>query len=428
MKYYIILLLTTLLVFATSCNEMDQYPHNAVSSDNLTEKDAQLLLTGLYFYMQNKPTTNGYFTQDIVGGDLVRGGATGLKDPVLLVKDLITPESGFVSGPWDGFYTALYQVNSLIVALDKLAANQSRNEMLGVACFFRGLIYYNLVSRYGEVPILKMPFSGDVAASTEEEGWNFVEENFQSAIDYAPAFTDKHYVSKQAAKALMARTKLARGKLTEAAKLAEEVINDVNFSLADFDQIFRGKANREEIFSFANLLKESSVNLGASLYSRASSNGGSYMYAPTVKVMNMFEPDDKRTSISINMQETNEVINKYSGGEVATDPIIITRLGEMYLISAEAQGLTKGLSRLNELRNFRGLPSIHPTSEKDFLDAVLKERHMELLAEGFRWFDLVRLKRLESDLGFERKYNRLPIPAKEMALNKLLKQNSYWAN
>ena len=362
MKYYIILLLTTLLVFATSCNEMDQYPHNAVSSDNLTEKDAQLLLTGLYFYMQNKPTTNGYFTQDIVGGDLVRGGATGLKDPVLLVKDLITPESGFVSGPWDGFYTALYQVNSLIVALDKLAANQSRNEMLGVACFFRGLIYYNLVSRYGEVPILKMPFSGDIAASTEEEGWNFVEENFQSAIDYAPVFTDKHYVSKQAAKALMARTKLARGKLTEAAKLAEEVINDVNFSLADFDQIFRGKANREEIFSFANLLKESSVNLGASLYSRASSNGGSYMYAPTVKVMNMFEPDDKRTSISINMQETNEVINKYSGGEIATDPIIITRLGEMYLISAEAQGLAKGLSRLNELRNFRGLPSIHPTS------------------------------------------------------------------
>ena len=373
MKYYIILLLTTLLVFATSCNEMDQYPHNAVSSDNLTEKVAQLLLTGLYFYMQNKPTTNGYFTQDIVGGDLVRGGATGLKDPVLLVKDLITPESGFVSGPWDGFYTALYQVNSLIVALDKLAANQSRNEMLGVACFFRGLIYYNLVSRYGEVPILKMPFSGDIAASTEEEGWNFVEENFQSAIDYAPVFTDKHYVSKQAAKALMARTKLARGKLTEAAKLAEEVINDVNFSLADFDQIFRGKANREEIFSFANLLKESSVNLGASLYSRASSNGGSYMYAPTVKVINMFEPDDKRTSISINMQETNEVINKYSGGEVATDPIIITRLGEMYLISAEAQGLAKGLSRLNELRNFRGLPSIHPTSEKDFLDAILKE-------------------------------------------------------
>ena len=124
MKNFIISLLTVLLVFATSCNEMDQYPHNAVSSDNLTEEDAQLLLTGLYFYIQNKPTVNGYLTQDIVGGDLVRGGATGLKDPVLLVKDLVTPESGFVSGPWDGFYTALYQVNSLIVAVDKLAATK----------------------------------------------------------------------------------------------------------------------------------------------------------------------------------------------------------------------------------------------------------------------------------------------------------------
>ena len=210
--------------------------------------------------------------------------------------------------------------------------------------------------------------------------------------------------------------------------LAEEVIGDANFSLADFDQIFRGKANREEIFSFVNLLNESSVNLSASLYSRASANGGSYTYAPTTKVMNMFEPDDKRTAISIDMQETNEVINKYPGGEVTTDPIIITRLGEMYLISAEAQGLSKGLSRLNELRNFRGLPSVHPATEEDFIDAILNERHTELLAEGFRWFDLVRLNRLESDLGFERKYNRLPIPAKERSLNKLLNQNSYWAN
>ena len=45
MKNFIISLTTILLVFATSCNEMDQYPHNAVSSDNLTEEDARLLLT-----------------------------------------------------------------------------------------------------------------------------------------------------------------------------------------------------------------------------------------------------------------------------------------------------------------------------------------------------------------------------------------------
>lgn len=420
--------MAALMLASTSCNEMDQYPHNGVSSDNLTEDDAQLLLTGLYMIMQNKPTANGYLTQDIVGGELIRGGATGMTDPVILVRDLITPESGFVSGPWNGYYTGLHQVNSFIASVNAMAPSAAHDEMIGIASYFRGLIYYNLVSRYGEVPILEVPTTADVAASTEAEGWAFVERNLQTAIEYCPPFSDKNYVSRQAAMALMARTKLAMGKNAEAAALAEKLISDPNFALADFSDIFRGKPNKEEIFSFANLLMESSVNLGAQLYSRSAPNGGSYTYAPTSAVMNMFDPDDKRKDISIDTQGTNDVINKYSGGEASTDPLIISRLAEMYLISAEAQGRNAGLSRLNELRVFRGLKPVTVSTDEEFMTAVLNERRHELLAEGFRWFDLVRTGRLESTLGFEHRYNRLPIPSREMQLNSLLKQNSYWAN
>lgn len=426
-KKFIIAAAVIMSVMGTGCNEMDQYPHNGVSSDNLTEADAQLLLTGLYFYTEAKPTVDGYLTPDIVGGDLVRGGATGLKDPVILVRDLITPESGFVSGPWNGYYTGLYQINSLIRSLNGMPATASRNEMLGTACFFRGLFYYNLVSRYGEVPVLEEPQDGDVAASSEADGWAFVEKNFQTAIDYCPVFSDKNYVSQQAAKALMARTKLAMGKKAEAAALAEELINDANFALDDFDKIFRGKANREEIFTFSNLLTESHVKISASLYTRAHPNGGSGTYAPTTEVMNMFSDDDKRKAVSIDRQEANDVINKFPGGEVNSDPIIITRIAEMYLISAEGQGVAKGLPRLNELRAVRGLKPVTASTEDEFITLILAERRMELLAEGFRWFDLVRTGRLESTRGFERKYNRLPIPSREISLNKKLKQNSYWA-
>lgn len=411
----------------TGCDEMDQYPHNGVSTDNLTDADAQLLLTGLYFYTEAKPTVNGYLTQDIVGGDLVRGGATGIKDPQTLVRDLITPESGFVSGPWNGYYTCLYQINSFIQSVAAMEPSAAHLEMLGTAKFFRGLVYYNLVSRYGEVPILREPFDGDIAASSEADGWAFVEENFQEAINQCPVFSDKNYVSRQAAKALMARTKLAMGKKGEAAALADELIADANFALADFDQIFRGKANKEEIFTFSNLLSESGIKIGAELYSRVSPNGGSYTYAPTAEVMNIFSVDDKRKAISIDTQDANDVINKFAGGEVDTDPIIICRLGEMYLISAEGKGLNGGLARLNELRSFRGLGPVSASSESEFIDLILAERRLELLAEGFRWFDLVRTGRLESTLGFERKYNRLPIPSREISLNKLLRQNSYWS-
>ena len=54
MKNFIISLLTVLLVFATSCNEMDQYPHNAVSSDNLTEEDAYCLPDSTFIYKTNQ--------------------------------------------------------------------------------------------------------------------------------------------------------------------------------------------------------------------------------------------------------------------------------------------------------------------------------------------------------------------------------------
>ena len=88
----------------TGCDSLlNQYPHNAVSSDNLTDQDAQLLLTGLYYYVQNKPTNNGYAAFDVLGGDLVRGGASGYLIPNLLIRDLVTEASGFVSGQWNGY-------------------------------------------------------------------------------------------------------------------------------------------------------------------------------------------------------------------------------------------------------------------------------------------------------------------------------------
>ncbi len=411
-----------------SCDGMlDQYPHNGVSSGNLTETDSELLLTGLYLIVQNKPTNNGYAAFDILGGDICRKGAT-LMTPQLLVTGLMTPESGFISGQWNGYYTGLYQVNSLLKSLNGMAATDKRNEMIGVASFFRGLIYYNLATRWRNCPILEVPTTNDVASSPEADVWAFVERNLQTAIDYAPDFTSKNYVSRQAAQALMARALLAQGKTTEAARMAETVIGSGFFALDGFDKIFRGQANTEEIFTFANLTTEASVNLsGAFYYSRASAVGGSYQYAPTDEVMEMYLSGDLRAPYSIDRQDVNDVINKFPGGEASPDPLCIVRLGEMYLISAEAQGRTDGIGRLNELRRFRGLDDVAPASDEAFIDAVLDERRHELLAENFRWYDLVRLGRFEKTLGVDRKYSVMPIPSQEMNRNRLLEQHPYWS-
>lgn len=421
-------LLPLLLVSLASCDKyLDQYPHNAVSSDNLTEADAELLMVGVYNIAQYKPTFNGWALFDIIGGDLIRPGATSTNTPALVVQGAIGPDLSIVGGPWNGFYAGLYQINNFIEAVEALPESASRNQMLGTGYFFRGLYYYNVVARWRIVPIVQTTKrSGDVPQTSEAEAWQFVASQLEQAATLAPDFSTKNYVSKDAAKALLARTYLAMGRKEEAAALAEELITCGRFALADFSEIFRGVANREEIFTFANLLEEGTFNIGSYYYTKESPVGGSYTFCPTQEAMDMFIPADKRRTVSVDIQGSNNVVNKYCKGDAGHDPIYITRLAEMYLISAECQGLARGLDRLNQLRTFRGLPKVQPATEEAFLDAVLNERRLELFGEGFRWFDLVRTGKYEQMVGVDKRYTVLPIPSRELTLNKELKQHPLW--
>ena len=96
---------------------------------------------------------------------------------------------------------------------------------------------------------------------------------------------------------------------------------------------------------------------------------------------------------------------------------------------------------INQTRNREGLSDLpaSATSSKDaILNAYLKERRLELALEGQRWFDLVRLDKVEEVLNtakqrdpdrmnlvyqFEPYSYLLPIPANIMDQNPNLIQN-----
>lgn len=422
MKKIIYTLIISVAAFAgaVSCNVLDQYPHNAVSRDNLSEEDLALLYTGLYCYSQYKPTFEGYFQNDMAGGDFTRGGGSSFATPELWIQDAIRPTSGWASTPWLGYYSWLYQVNEFIVAASGREDNPEIKKMLGGAYFFRGLIYYNLVSKYRNVQILRTPTNEQIANSSEEEGWMFVEENLNNAIAMCPNFTNKNYVSLQAAKALMARAKLAQGKKSEAASLAVEVIEDPAFALEDFELIFRGEANSEEIFTFVNSSEESGINFATNFYKPATT------YVPTQEMIDLYVSADKRKNTTILVDGDVTVLNKYNN-ITTTNPIIIVRLAEMYLIAAEGKGVADGgVQYLNLLRTKRGLAAVEPKNDIELLEAVLKERRLEFLGEGFRWFDLVRTGRFTEELDLPEKYTVFPIPQRERDLNPNLAQNELW--
>jgi len=81
-----------------------------------------------------------------------------------------------------------------------------------------------------------------------------------------------------------------------------------------------------------------------------------------------------------------------STGNVSTRDIMVARLGETYLIAAEAYlkagNPTTGLARLNEVRRRAGVANA--TAAQFNIDYILDERGRELLGEYTRWFDLKR--------------------------------------
>lgn len=425
MKRILIPALITGSLLAASCSKMlDVKSHSAVATNTLSDADVEAFLTGVYNRVQNAPGAQAYISFDIVGGNLINSGATSDGGLNTFISGVLRPENSLMSAAWNGYYSSLYQVNNLLETLGRMGASERKSQIEGIAHFFRGLIYYNLVTRWGGVPVLERNTNEKVARNSEAETWAFIEKELDIAMAQAPAYaTGRYYqVSDVAAKALMARVKLAQGKKAEAAALAEEVIESGRFALDGFEKIFRATANTEEIFSFKNLTIESSVAVSTLFYTYAHEVKGSYVYRPTQETMDLFTADDNRGPISVETFQGLRVINKYPSGQSGTDPLIIVRLGEMYLISAEAQGLA-GLGRLNELRAARGLGAVNPAGEAAYLDAVLLERRKELLGEGFRWYDLVRTGKAVAELGIMAREVRYPLPMNELALNGNLEQN-----
>lgn len=428
MKRKILTAVLSGMVLFSSCSKLlDVKSHSAVPTNTLSAADVEAFLTGIYSRVQNAPGAESYVMFDLTGGNLINSGATTDGGLNTFISNLLRPEQGLMGTSWNGYYAALYQVNNLLASAAQLPESGRKNEITGIAHFFRAYIYYNLVTRWGGVPVLEQNTLAKVPRNEVAEVWAFIEKELQLAASNAPAYTSGsyYYVSMMSAKALMARVKLAQGKNTEAASLAEEVIASNVFRLDDFEKIFRSQQNTEVIFSFKNFTTESSVNISTLFYTYAHPVKGSYVYRPVNEVINMFDASDKRRAISIDTYQGLNVINKYPSGQSGTDPIVVIRLAEMYLISAEAKGLS-GLTRLNELRIARGLTAISPGGEADYLDAVLLERRRELLGEGFRWFDLVRLGRTTTDLGLAPREKKFPLPMNELALNNLLKQNELY--
>lgn len=393
----------------TSCSGMldDIRPKNQIPQDMLSESDLEKLLNGVYAGMEEL-VFKFYMDGDVKGENFKAGPGFSLNDPMLM-----SPSSGSVLSQWQKCFTTLKQVNFLVETYE--ASSNKDNQMVkqtgGTGYYFRALIYYHLVTRWGGVPILRKRTYEVVPISPEAEVWNFIKEDLAQAEKLLPDFTDRFYVSLSACDALHAKVCLALKDNVNAAAYADKVIKKSNFSLsstsAEYAGAFVSNSNSKElVFALANkrstdlLLFYQTVNdIDPTWDYSPSAQCYEHLYADTsikkqdIRAKAVFGADNSRI-IKFPNGSTGQFITNEQPSQT---PVVVARVAEMYLVKAEALGAVNGLSTLKEFMNKRYAVLSFPATMTDteFQNQILDERHRELYGEGQRWYDLKRTNRLD---------------------------------
>lgn len=409
-KYIRIISCAAITLTLASCN-LDYNPTDAIANTTLTEEDYDYLLVGVYDGAQQFSMGLQNVQDDVAADNLnSRSWCTDIDN------NTCTGTSYNINGWWNQLYYRIQLANNLI-NLEEAKESQSTadKEIEAQARVIRAWLYQRVVTFWGDAPLATSSNDVDnLSRSPEADVWAFIKDDLEYAVEYAPSFSSQKYVSKVAAKALLARVLLIAPSpvqdKTRAYQLAEEVIADGTFSLAnDYEDIFHKKSSNEIILAWENnssdsgspgwFLRSNLVNNYNSTYGdNAAGYGdlGRYEFPVDTALWNAFEEGDQRKAGSIRHlvlkgSETYDV-TKFPSYD-ANDPYPVARIAEMYLVSAEAQGYPNGLSRLNELRNKRGLSSLTSsdvTNNDEFIARIMQERRVEFIAEGFRWYDLRR--------------------------------------
>lgn len=406
-----------------SCSGLDIEPRMAIDPKTLGQNEVQQLLTGTYRSLQSEPGRDTWVLFDMRGENLI---STYLSSSNQFVLNDISPANGTVLTMWRGYYKVIDRANLVLSSLAKLEATEGNLNIAAQARYLRAYSYYCLTTRFGDVPLITEPTLDRVKLHRHATILQFVRDELKTCIDgdvlepLSGLSGAPFLVSVEAAKALLARVALTMGDMTTAGTLAEELITSGTFELSDdYDNIFTSSSNSEVIFSLSNSSSEGAANLFAFFTTYDSPVRGSWFLCPSPESELLFEdPADLRNTTNITHLITSGgedyiIMNKFRDYA----PLIVSRIAEMYLISAEARGMA-GLGRLNELRNQRGLPSIAPASEAEYADAVALERRKELYCEGFLFYDLLRTGRMSEVGSMNGKTNHyLPLPESEVKYN-----------
>ncbi len=494
-KIYISLFIV--LFSLNSCNEwLDVMPQNDQTSTEYwqTKEEVEAVLGAGYVRLRE------CLDLMLVWGDL-RGNSMALSvvtsdetDLMYLKNWNIIPTNDY--SKWDKFYQVINYANMVIaygpsvVDKDPSFSAPVMNSLLSEAYYLRALSYFYLTRTFRDVPLILEPYMTDqqsyeIPKSEQSVIFEQIILDLETALGsakevFSETWSTKGRATKWAIYATLADVYLWTGDYEKCITACDEVINSGRVGL--IQGVKNGKNNWYTIFYPGNS-NESIFELQFDPMQNQRND-----------LMNWFTPPVNRYSISTNMvllfQSTEDIrsedatfilpsgnIWKYRGIEAgggATSGTtlprsdardlspnwIVYRVADIYLMKAEAL-IMKGAENygpatdiINQIRTRAGitLPLSQGSNEREMLSLVQDERAREFVAEGKRWFDLLRMAQrdgykykdylisqiisgadpsyapvITSKLQDENSHY-LPIHFDELLVNRQLVQNPYYSN
>lgn len=445
-----------------SCSDfLETYPADSLVSEQAieNEEDIQIALRGAY---QGLLTESYYGCDFVVQGDVqgddVQPISLGVRTENLY--RFTARQNNAPVGLWQIPYRVINRANVILDAIETKGFEMTAeiNDAKGQALALRALCHFNLLITYG-YPYLKdqgaslgvslvnevLPATALPHRSTVAEGYTMVIKDLEDALAVIGSAKHDGYFNKWAVEALLARVNLYKGDWENAFKYADNVIQKSPYSLipnAQYVDAWKQEYTSESIFD----LYISSLSAGNRelLGYVAHPKGYAAMVATEdfVDLLNE-DPDDVRLGLlQTDSENEQRFINKYPGrnGSIAVNNMRVLRLSDIYLIGAEAAlkkpqpDQTKADDYLYAIMQ-RANPAVAKVTATEAL--ILKERRKELVMEGHRFFDAMRLGKTITRSGGYHFLNNVdlvnpnwndyrsvkPIPQAEIDANHNIEQN-----
>lgn len=324
---------------------------------------------------------------------------------------------------WNDLYNIIYQANSAIEGIlnSQGVSADMKNQLIGESEFIRAFCYFYLVNLYGNVPLVLTTNYQENQTISRDPQQQVYQQMISDLLD-AKGKLSNNYLSyngsvstvrirpnSAAATALLARVYLYTDSLSNAVKAANEVIGNSAFILdSNLNNVFVS-TSQEAIWQLqAPYPGSNTPDGGVFLINMFGGPSGFYPYLLADPIVFGFEPGDLRR---VNWIDSMVVggstyyfpykYKLYYTGQPATEYATLLRLGEQYLIRAEAKAeagdLNGATSDLNAVRKRAGLGMTSATTQQQILAAIMRERRFELFTEyGHRWLDLKRTGQVDS--------------------------------